>query len=187
MSPGLLSHYSWNKSCMKMKMSTEQWWNDTDKSKLKYLEKILSKCQFLHNKSQLYCLGSNPDFVRTPQITPRGSIGRTNMFIFVRGSNVCTLWESYETNSKYSFQKAGVLAFNLVVHILTTVLDFKELRAVTYSPNHHVYRGPVILYYFCVRSVYLCVSLLHMGYHEAKHVFTSTHTQGYLRRFSKDV
>jgi len=27
-SPGLLSRYSWSKSCMKMTMSTEQWWND---------------------------------------------------------------------------------------------------------------------------------------------------------------
>jgi len=74
---------------MKMTMSTEQWWNDTDRNKLKYLKKILSKCYLLHNKSQWYGPGSNSDFVRTPQITPCGSIGRTKVFIFVRGVNVC--------------------------------------------------------------------------------------------------
>jgi hypothetical protein len=34
-------------------MSMEQWWNDTDRGKLKYWEKNLSKCHFLHHKSQM--------------------------------------------------------------------------------------------------------------------------------------
>jgi hypothetical protein len=29
----------------------ELWWNDTDRGKLKYWEKNLSKCYFFHHKS----------------------------------------------------------------------------------------------------------------------------------------
>ena len=37
-------------------ISMEQWWNDTDRGKLKYWEKNLSQCHSVHHKSQL---GSN--------------------------------------------------------------------------------------------------------------------------------
>jgi len=33
-------------------MSMEQWWNDTDRGKLKYWEKNLYQCHFSHHKSQ---------------------------------------------------------------------------------------------------------------------------------------
>jgi hypothetical protein len=29
----------------------EQWWNDTDRGKLKYWEKTLSQCHIVHDKS----------------------------------------------------------------------------------------------------------------------------------------
>jgi len=32
-------------------MNTGQWWNDTDRGKLKYWEKNLSQCYFVHHKS----------------------------------------------------------------------------------------------------------------------------------------
>jgi hypothetical protein len=32
------------------------WWNDSEK--LKYLEKLLSQCQFLHHKSHMDCPGT---------------------------------------------------------------------------------------------------------------------------------
>ena len=34
------------------RMGMEQWWNDTDRRKLKYWEKNLSPCHFAHHKSQ---------------------------------------------------------------------------------------------------------------------------------------
>jgi hypothetical protein len=174
----------WSKSCMKMNMSTEQWWNDTDRNKLKYLEKILSKCQILHNKSQWCGPGWNSDFVRTPQITPCGSIGRTNMFILVRGINVCALWESYETNSKYCLQNAGVLLLNLVVHILTTRLQ-RVVSCEIQSKPSSLQKSRYSVLFLC--HICLCICLVHVGCNEAKHGFTSNNTQGNLRRFSKDI
>jgi len=45
-------------------MSMEQWWNDTDRGKLKYWEYILSHCHTFPNKSIL------PSAVREEQLTP---------------------------------------------------------------------------------------------------------------------
>jgi hypothetical protein len=49
------------KSNMWMKMSMEHCWNDTDKGKLKYLEKSLSYCHFFHTNLTRRGLGSNKE------------------------------------------------------------------------------------------------------------------------------
>ena len=38
-------------------MSMEHWWNDTDRGKLKYKEKNLSQCHFVHQESPMEDLG----------------------------------------------------------------------------------------------------------------------------------
>jgi hypothetical protein len=43
-----------------MMMSMENWWNYTDRGKLKYSEKILCQCNFVHHKAQRNGSGSNP-------------------------------------------------------------------------------------------------------------------------------
>jgi len=40
-------------------MSMEDWWNDTDKRKLKYPEKKLLQCQSFHHRSHMAGLGLN--------------------------------------------------------------------------------------------------------------------------------
>jgi hypothetical protein len=45
---------------MKMKRSTEHWWNDTDRGKLKYWEKNVSQWDIVHPKSHMIGLGTNP-------------------------------------------------------------------------------------------------------------------------------
>jgi len=41
-------------------MGMEHWWNDTDRGKLKYLERNLSQCHFVYHKSHMDCLASKP-------------------------------------------------------------------------------------------------------------------------------
>ena len=48
-----------SKSNVLIKMGVEQWQNDKDRGKPKYLVKSLSQCQIAHHKSQLHILGSN--------------------------------------------------------------------------------------------------------------------------------
>jgi len=40
-------------------MNMEHWWNDTDRWKLKYSEKVLSHCHFTHHKSYIDWPGVN--------------------------------------------------------------------------------------------------------------------------------
>jgi len=40
-----------------MAMNMDQWWNDADRGNLKYSEKNLSHCHFVHHKSHIdYCV-----------------------------------------------------------------------------------------------------------------------------------
>jgi hypothetical protein len=41
-------------------MNVEQWWNDTDRGKLKYSEKTLSECYFVHHKFHMDWPGTDP-------------------------------------------------------------------------------------------------------------------------------
>jgi hypothetical protein len=41
-------------------MSSEKWWNDTDRGKRKYSEKTLAHCKFEHHKSHMYLPGTEP-------------------------------------------------------------------------------------------------------------------------------
>jgi hypothetical protein len=36
-----------------MKMNMEHWWNDTDRRKVKYSDKNLPQCHFVHHKSHI--------------------------------------------------------------------------------------------------------------------------------------
>jgi len=38
----------------------ENWWNDTDKDKLKYLEEKMSQCPFIDPKLHIECSGFEP-------------------------------------------------------------------------------------------------------------------------------
>jgi hypothetical protein len=40
----------------------EQWWNDTDRGKLKYWEKNLSNCKLFYCRSHVVWLEWNPGF-----------------------------------------------------------------------------------------------------------------------------
>jgi hypothetical protein len=53
MVPGLCNDCPSGKSNMLMYMSTEYWWNDTDRGKLKSLEENLSQYYFVHHKSDM--------------------------------------------------------------------------------------------------------------------------------------
>jgi hypothetical protein len=48
----------------------EHWWNDTDRGKLKYWEKNLSQCYFVHHKSQVK--GPGVDSLGVSGIEPVG-------------------------------------------------------------------------------------------------------------------
>jgi len=39
-----------DKSNIKVELSMDQWWNDTDRGKLEYSEEYLTQCQFAHHK-----------------------------------------------------------------------------------------------------------------------------------------
>jgi hypothetical protein len=39
-----------NKSNIKVKLSMDQWWNDTERGKLEYSEEYLIQCHFAHHK-----------------------------------------------------------------------------------------------------------------------------------------
>jgi len=41
-------------------MSMEQWWNDTDRGKLKYWEKTLTHCQTVNQNSHIIWPGIEP-------------------------------------------------------------------------------------------------------------------------------
>jgi hypothetical protein len=43
--------YSYDKSSMKIKISVYHWWNDTDRGKPTYSERILSHFHFIHHQS----------------------------------------------------------------------------------------------------------------------------------------
>jgi len=47
------SYYSYRVLTINESMSMEQWWHDTDRSKVKYCDKILSQCDFVYHKSHV--------------------------------------------------------------------------------------------------------------------------------------
>jgi hypothetical protein len=49
-----------------MKMSTEQWWDDTDRGKQKYSEKKLSQCHVVHY-TDLLVIEPQPPETRYPR------------------------------------------------------------------------------------------------------------------------
>jgi hypothetical protein len=42
-----------DKSRVEIQMNVEHWWNDADRGKLKYWERNLSQCHFVHHKSYM--------------------------------------------------------------------------------------------------------------------------------------
>jgi len=48
--PGFAMFVLLLRATSRCKMNTEQWWNDTDRGKLKYFEKNLFQCHFIHHK-----------------------------------------------------------------------------------------------------------------------------------------
>ena len=41
-------------------MGMEHWWNGTDRGKLKYWERSLSQCHFVHHQPHMYWTGTKP-------------------------------------------------------------------------------------------------------------------------------
>ena len=60
-------------------MSMEQWWNDTDRGKLKYWEKNLSQCPFGTTNPIWTTLGLIADLRGDRQATDRLAMGRTQL------------------------------------------------------------------------------------------------------------
>jgi len=59
-----------SKSSVKMKMSTEHWWNGTDRGKLKYWDINLSQCHCVHHKRHTDWPGIEPGL---PRLKPANS------------------------------------------------------------------------------------------------------------------
>jgi hypothetical protein len=57
---GKLSREHWWNDIDRGKLSMEHWWNYIDRGKLKYWERNLSQCHFVHQKRDLKWTGMEP-------------------------------------------------------------------------------------------------------------------------------
>ena len=76
----------------RLDMTTEHWWNDSDKAKPKYWKKILYQCLFVDN-THTHTLSKHqiPDLMHEKPATSRSRYSRAPTFYLIREINVLCL------------------------------------------------------------------------------------------------
>ena len=99
-----------------MKMNTEHWWNKSDRTKTKYLEKkYLSQCQSVHHKSNMVRPGVDTSVYNTYRFSSHFTENTVPLlersvdeccteklcvFVATRGKHKYTVWATQTINAK---------------------------------------------------------------------------------------
>ena len=87
----------WETQAIEMKISTEHWWNDTDRRILKYSEKNLSQFSYFRHKSHMDwpVIESGPLFpVKMTEISTSAWFSNRHQSYYIRYTVVCAFYDS---------------------------------------------------------------------------------------------